>query len=824
MFHTQRLSLLSTHLGRRGSTSASALSAPQRIKAFLLVALSLSIAPPTLAQGVVQAQNANEGSDMVVDPNEVVVTARRVSERLQDVPLAVSAFTADDIARRQLDSIKDIALFTPGLAFEDFGSTALKTPTIRGIASTNLANPVQNVSSFVDGLYLQRGYMIDVALTDMERIEVLKGPQSALYGQNAFGGAISYVTRKASNKFEGNLMGTLGSDSRYDLRGAVNVPVIAEVLAVRIGGGLTKFDGSWDNNHPLADDRRANGTTGNIGGYDNWSANASVVLTPADGLIIDGSYIRSVVDAEVRPQAYLAGIRSVNETRVARALDLNCPRGFLWCGALPNSPGEVPGQGVNRDPSPTIHPSTFGQRGTNEIIRASARYALTDALDIMYQFGRVESDILSANQLIRDAATGTPANALGGLWGTKVVVDSQPNGALEATSHEIRFDYKNSGFSALLAGYYYKATDFYSSRLYLVDPATPVTVESSPLFRAASYTILKDKTEAVYGALKYTIDALTLSAEGRSTRERKSRYSAPDPVNGGPQFRTTLPAIPANPDLNPATFSFFTPRLSADYKITDRNLVYASAARGAKAGGFNRRTVLDAEQTYDPEFNWTYELGTKNTLFDGRLTLNGAIYTVKWSGVQTNVQETGGSLAGALIIGNVGNITSYGGEIEAVFRPMRELALNLSLSHDTPRFDDGTVDLQVQRGLWCAPGICNQNGDVSGNALSRAPRTKATAGVDWQAALTDGTDYFIRGDLGYQSRQFVEFTNVGWVPSRLLVNTSVGLETDKWNVQLWAKNLLDEQYASNSLFGGGISYVVSFGDRRTYGVTAGFKF
>jgi len=152
------------------------------------------------AAGLPVAARAESGRPEL---EEIVVTARKREESVQDIPVVVTAFTADELARRGVSELEDVAAATPGLAFEDFSNGFSAAPVIRGLTQVNVSSEVQNVATFVDGIYLQRNFSVDIGQADLERIEVVKGPQSALYGQNAFAGAINYVLARPGEQFAG---------------------------------------------------------------------------------------------------------------------------------------------------------------------------------------------------------------------------------------------------------------------------------------------------------------------------------------------------------------------------------------------------------------------------------------------------------------------------------------------------------------------------------------------------------------------------------------------------------------------------------------------
>ncbi|MCS6948427.1 MAG: TonB-dependent receptor plug domain-containing protein, partial [Steroidobacteraceae bacterium] len=173
-----------------------------------LVAAVIGFGAPTSAQQPQQQSPTAEGG-----LEEVVVTARKREESLQEVPLVVNALTAEQIERSSIQNLTDIALRTPGLNYEGYASAGQAgAAVIRGLAPTQLTNRIPNVAVFYDGVYLQNQALQDIGVFDIERVEVLKGPQSALYGRNAFAGAINYIPRKPSADWKAELGVTVGSD------------------------------------------------------------------------------------------------------------------------------------------------------------------------------------------------------------------------------------------------------------------------------------------------------------------------------------------------------------------------------------------------------------------------------------------------------------------------------------------------------------------------------------------------------------------------------------------------------------------------------------
>ena len=174
---------------------------------------------------------------------EVVVTARKRAESLMEVPLSITAFSETQLERQNVFAMEDLAHWKPALQFQDVNGV-FQNPSIRGLTQTDQTSPQGNVGVFIDGVYLNNRSGLEFGLLDMQRIEVVKGPQSALYGRNTFGGAINYVTKDpVLGEFEGRIEGTAGTRDRYNLAGNVNIP-IGDVAALQLFGGFSEFDGT----------------------------------------------------------------------------------------------------------------------------------------------------------------------------------------------------------------------------------------------------------------------------------------------------------------------------------------------------------------------------------------------------------------------------------------------------------------------------------------------------------------------------------------------------------------------------------------------------
>ncbi|MEL7188926.1 MAG: TonB-dependent receptor plug domain-containing protein, partial [Pseudomonadota bacterium] len=311
------------------------------------------------------AQDGDTEAAPADDDNVIIVTARFREENIQDVPIAITAFDEEAFVKRSIQNLDDVARLTPGLSFEDF-TGGFATPVIRGQSQTRITSLEQNVSTFLDGVYIPRSWAIDLGTINLERIEVVKGPQSARYGRNAFSGAINYVPFKAGiedRDISGTITGTIGDNERFDGGVRLNFSP-TDSFAMAFSYDRSTFDGTWENDHPFADIDLDEGTQGNVGGWDNEAISASFLFEPSDVFSLEASYNNFDVENEAR-----AGQNNDESARV-----LNCgstiagnPR--LFCGELPEA-----------TETSITDPRNIGVYSNTDIFRAAVNLSPLDAL------------------------------------------------------------------------------------------------------------------------------------------------------------------------------------------------------------------------------------------------------------------------------------------------------------------------------------------------------------------------------------------------------------------------------------------------------------
>lgn len=869
---------------------------------------------------VPQDQKTVAGSKSHASPvEEIVVTARKRAESIQEVPLSVTPFSAEDLEQRGFTGLDDIAAATPGFTFEPFATGgAHGNAVIRGLAQQFTTSRIQNVSFFLDGVYLQRQSMLDLGLIDMERVEVVKGPQNALYGRNAFAGAVNYITLRPGAEPEGYLSIGIGDNQRREQRFSMSGPMnAAKTLYGKITAGLTSYDGHSENNHPFADaDSPGPNALGNLGGWDNESYSGSLAWEPGNGLFVRSSYYRSDAVREASASYTLSGVNAARfGLRFDDQNDLNCNEttvgavgnpsqshtGFsLWCGPLPAYASDVAPRTVD---GIVIDPRAIGTIATTDALTFTVEYDLNDAIRVNYLYGYADhSSFTDGGASDEDPLAGRGFN----VDATITSIDSQneegfefantsssrPNSILDAFSHELRVDWVPEGPLRVSAGLYHSVTkDEEWTSLFIMDLCNGETEENirncfQPLSAPntlAERTVLtagvaydqyvrqhggdagggvrgewsafRDEINAVFLSLSYDItDTIEGTLESRYSIEDKQirrftdsfglrlgeevMYSQPeDPVIPG--FADTVVSALVVP-FDEAEYAYFTPRAIVKWNYSDAGMIYASAAKGVKSGGFNNAddpTELD----YSEASNWTYELGTKNQFFGRLITFNSALYLVDWSDLQGGVPPSVAGLSTSDIITNIGGASSLGFEFEGnMFLPFG-FSLDVGGTFNDAKYDDGVIYSggdQEDGAIHCDGVTCPADGSVGGNQLARTSKLQWSAGLNWHYSLSDVwaplgriglNDWGLnaRLDTNYQSRQFLTPLNKGWVPERQITNFSFGMGSpdDRWQLNTWVKNLTDEDYAGNSFVIGVFNqYLVGKGARRTFGATLKYSF
>jgi len=572
------------------------------------------------------AQDANEEAENSLRVEEVIVTARKREESLQTIPLAVTAFSAADIENAGLRDVEDVAALTPGFNVASLFGGDAATPVIRGL-STTIGEA--NVGFFVDGVYMgSRQTMSNLLGNFVERIEVAKGPQSALYGRNSFGGAINYVTRKPSGEFEGDVEGIYGSDGKGALRATIGGPFGDSSLSYRVAALADSFDGYYTNelNGENLDDRDTKSGLGAL----YWDG---------ESVDVDFNIIYSKVD----------------DGDAAMRFEENNDQFWSFAGFPPDYQmytGEVPAHkdGFAVTPGGVDRKQTFS------------------TLKIEWDYGSgIFTSVTGYNSFSHDRSTDDD-------YSEKDYHYTTSNTDVSEFSQELRLTSTSDGNVRWMAGLYaYDLDDDILSN-------SAYTGFLLPIFGGInSDSSQSTESFAGFGSLDWDIaENMTLGFQARYGREKKS-VDVTD---------TDLKTGASGTYNNSDSWNSFLPRISYDWRFSDDQMAYASWAYSEKAGGFNIVTitggVLPEERTYDPESSNNYEIGLKSTWAEGRVQTTIAAYYISWK--DQIVRAIGG--AGAILNVNAGKSTSKGIEFEMMAQLSENWDLRAGLSYNDATYDE----------------------------------------------------------------------------------------------------------------------------------------
>ncbi|MBP8100327.1 MAG: TonB-dependent receptor [Burkholderiaceae bacterium] len=741
---------------------------------------------------------------------EIVVTARKSTEKLLTVPVAITAFTAKDIEAAGIRDLRDVAALTPGLVFDTLIGEYLAIPTIRGLTQNDLFGDVNNVEIFLDGINVSGRSGLNFNLLDVERIEVVKGPQSALYGRNSFAGAINFVSRRAPSAFEGRVSATAGSDGTR--RGALHLGgPLTDTLNGRLSIGYDGFDGSYEN---------YSSPGSKLGGhkYRTYSGGLDWAPTANFGLRLNAYYSDDQIGAPA--VGFTAQNCEPNAAGLAQAFCGKLPEAVPTAlGSDPRASGEV--RKVFRTSLQADWTTGIGQLTSLTGYNTLRHDALSDATRLVgpaswYYLGRLPSNAVVPQVFTSKLFRGD--------------VDD-----VNEFSQELRLEGKSKGLR-WTAGLFYYSQDYKGG----LDAGALGTLPANfvgflpPFFTAIAspwfvtdglppFSRFERKTDssAVFGALEFDFtDRLRGRAEGRFTHEGKTQTT---PIKDG--------RVIANARSFSDSWSFFTPRFTIDYRTPGDLLIYTSAAKGVKAGGFNENASVAAEESFKPEQNWTYEVGTKGSLLDGRVTFNAALFYVDWTSMQLPALSPSASVPQTVTL-NVGSASSKGLELSLSAALTRSLTASLGYSYTRAQFDSA-----FNRGLIALPSFAATGGNISGFDLPRTSPTQWNLALDYKRPAFAGYNFFGRVDYSYKSTQKPMADGLAETGAMKRVNARVGLESEAWRFEFWGDNLTNDatptgafrdtwlnNYVDNQLALFLNRTSTSYPRLRTYGVTASYRF
>jgi iron complex outermembrane receptor protein len=757
--------------------------------------------------GFAQSESASAGPAL----EEIVVTARKREESLQEVPLAVTALSAADITNRQVNSIDDLAKFAPGLVFSKSFGRSNERPVVRGLASvlagTN-ATVETGVAYFVDGVYYP-GDIQTLDMAEVERVEVIRGPQSALYGRNTYAGAINFITRRPGDEMKASVSGGADGDERQ-ISGR-----LSGRLSDTLTGGLSvryfDFDGQWKNE--LTGKTVGDENSVSFGGTLNFqpTENVELRLRAAHNRDRDGTRPLFYQSPEFNNCA--PGTRSLASYRLTGSTNRN----QYFCG-------EITARPIYLNDAPVTQPivQVPGIPNVNYLVPATPNGVYDTRQGVAFSGVHRDLDLLlaslswdingsgytasiNAGSRSDDRKTGADSdhssmNIIGAnvngvqpmASGASSAVDKYRDWSVEAKIESPQ----DRRFRWSVGAYQFD----WEQKQHRVDFAS-LNGQDRP---EKIFTI---ENEAIFGSVEFDFtDKLSASAEVRRAEEQKGQIDYTPVVNlqGGPTVVTYDSRIRGND-----TWKSTTPRVTVNYKAADDLTLYANYAKGYKPGGFNGSIAIingrPQDESFDQEESVNYEVGMKSTWMDNRLVFNVAVFKMDVTAIQltTPIQASTGAVTS--ISTNQGDGEVRGFEVETKFAATDELTLGFNYALADTEFTSGCDDMQFT--ITSGGGIFNPNDpnstarnlngqgscSIAGNEFPLAAKHTASLTADFVRPVFGGDyEFYLNSDLSYTSKKWVQVHNLAYTGAAALLGARFGIQTADWKVGVYGRNLTNE--------------------------------
>jgi len=717
---------------------------------------------------------------------EVIVTATKRAESMQDVPIAISMMSGEKISEQNIQSLDDLAIFMPNVHIAEGG--AGDQLFIRGVGSGINYGFEQSVGTFTDGVYFGRGQASRSTFLDVERVEVLKGPQSTLFGKNTVAGAINITTRRPSDEFEGIIEGTMepefdGWSTTLTLSGPLTDTLGARVILKR-----EESDGYMDNTFTGDDERKAKDTVGRL--VLGW--------TPTDTLDIYFKYEKGDSDTEGRQDVVSIATDSVVERY--KAADPNFSASFGYDKSAENIGGVRP--------QPAFHDSDWdiytlsaewlvGEH-TLKSITGYVDYEFSNYLDSDYgplEFlgrGRDEKHEQFTQEFLLSSPTGGNLEYLAGVFYQDE--DLKHDRYTDAVLSEAGIG--NGNFDASGLGKFDQDSETWSG-------FTQITWNLGDSFRAiGGLRYSDDQKKMTKDAFVTDLFTDTPNQQLGGIYDQVLNFSTDHSMgsDGATVCKGIAYVCTYYPDFdNERTESHWTGDVTLQWDITDETMTYFKLGNGYKAGGFdeaNGRGLVDAEE-YGDETVITYELGAKLDLLGGRARMNLAVFYSEYDDLQVSAFDGNAGF----VVGNAAESQVSGFEVDGSVALTDELTLAASLAYldaDYDSFEDASCNEPQVQEFISSGGVradCRQ--DLSDESLQFSPEWSSHVSLDYARQL--GSDLELRFGVDAMYSDSYEVANdldpAVAQDSFTKINARIALTSmeDTWSVAVLGKNLTDEK-------------------------------
>lgn len=755
---------------------------------YLAVAMAVgSIAPfaATLAVAQTSPSTPAKADEKKIEEGKlesITVTAQRREQELQSVPLPVSTFTANDLVTKGITSTRALADFIPNMVGQN--NTGLGTANvyfIRGLGNTeSIATFDPPVGTYVNDVYVSRQNANNFGFFDLERIEVLRGPQGTLFGRNTTGGAINVILKKPGNKLAGYLEGGIGSFSQVSSRGSVDVPM-AENFKTKFSYFHSE-DNGYVNNVTTGEKLNAARSTGVRGAFLwNVSSNLSWDLS-IDQIKDEGTNV------------YNSLVNGQRVTTTGYRTDFS---GFFTAAGVPRTTGEKNSYGLGNRTTSTSVTSNVGLT-----LGAVSIDFISGWRDLKQKFGIdfLQNPIATGGFVITNDARNKQFTQEVKLSGDAM------GGKLSYVAGAFYMNEQNTTDFADL---------FLSTLANIPGPGFPLVL--------GDRTMQNDtKSTAVYvqGDYKLT-DQLTATLGVRSTTDDKTIHFTDNrslAATPNPALRLTDANIAGAGNPLSQNTRYTTPRLALAYQADPNLMLFGSATRGYKAGGWSSRATSPLQmQPFFPETVWSYEAGWRAGLFNNSVRFNSTFFLMNVSNLQT---VSGVTLATGQVVflqKNFADLKNRGAEIEISASPMKGLTTYLNLGFQDAKYENVAREVITQQTLCrnqiislavisqrtnCNQGIITSSGNIS--IPSRVPKKTINPGAtytmpldmySWRLATTV--------NAAYTSKMAASTNNAVFAGGHTVINASIALLNgkDEWRITLDCSNCGDKTWVTAQLAG-----------------------
>ncbi len=811
----------------------------KRSKLWSAVQCSTLLAAASIQAPMVAANDINLAIE------EIIVTARKTEENLQNIPMALDALTTTQIEEKGISNIADVAQLSAGLVF-DVGLTPNDTrPVIRGVSSTrgraNVATLIDDIDITSEALTTGGGGITaNLRLMDLERVEVVKGPQSVLYGRSAFTGAVNYITKKPQQEFAGAVDVNLDEHGTQEVKLSVTGG-LTETIAARATVSSWETDGWYENPN----------TGGDLGDGESVGGSLALQWTPDDVFtgLVSASYsdeelgLRPIVNSPAvditQPGAFGTGVvnpgnsslpvftgDAATDAATAGYCATNpAPYGHLF-GApfvcIPQATGEVSAKEKDID----LSPDTRTGKDFNGTDIESTRLSM----DLRWEFEDYEFRSLTGytdnttkiqndfdqNNYVQTDWTGF------GAFGFSAMGNIEHE--TEQISQEFRFLGSVGDFDYFVSALYWneemdtnEGSKFWQREGSAVPPGFDVFV-TEPDFTTDTVQLYREtEHKSVAASLTYYLNDWSFTLEGRYLEEdidyKGNNYDVGAYTSTGGLFCDFSFMNIAIPDCgkssNSVSSNEFVPRTTVNYQVTPYSMVYFTYAEGFKPGGI---ITTDAngdvsEGEFKPESVDSFELGAKTAWLNKRLVVNGAYFYYDYTDQQVSITSDDGSGVPQSSIVNAGESTIEGFEFDVAYQVTESISFDLGYVYSDAEYDDYNLASITEDGL---PGDAvlsddnlalagNAEGDFSGNQMALSAKRAATMAIRFEQPLASGLELMAEVNGSYQSKRYLDDGNNAYLPSYDLWNVQLGLSSEAWSAIAYVDNALDDDTVKSGL-------------------------